>query len=56
MKDGQTLRFDDVGNMRALEAMKANKKWSDSVTANKPLRVKVSAVLSGDKLTVMSIN
>lgn len=56
MKDGQTVRFDDVGNTRALEALNAHKKWSDSATANKPLRVKVSAVLSGDKLTVMSIN
>ena len=56
MKDGQTVRFDDVGNARAVEAMSSHKKWSDSVTANKPLSVKVSAVMSGDKLTVMSIH
>ncbi len=56
MKDGQTVRFDDVGNTRAQEAMKNKKKWSESAAANKPVRVKVSAVLSGDKLTVMSID
>jgi len=55
-KDGQTMRFDDVGNTRVQEAMKTHKKWSDSVSANKPLRVKVSGVLNGDKLTVMSVN
>jgi hypothetical protein len=56
MKDGKTVKFDDVGNMRAQEAFKAHKKWSDAATANKPVRVKASGVLSGDKITVMSIN
>jgi len=56
MKDGQTVRFDDVGNTRAQDAMKARKKWSDSVSANKPLRVKVGGLMSGDKLTVVSID
>jgi hypothetical protein len=52
-----TVRFDDVGNARAVEAMSSHKKWSGPpVTANKPLSVKVSAVMSGDKLTVMSIH
>jgi len=55
-KDGQTLRFDSVGNARALEAMKAKKKWSESATANKPVRVKVGGIVTGDKLTVVSIN
>jgi len=56
MKDGQTVRFDDVGNTRAQEAIKNKKKWSEAIAANKPLRVKISAVLSGDKLTVMSVD
>jgi hypothetical protein len=56
MKDGKTVKFDDVGNMRAQEAFKAHKKWSDDATANKPVRVKASGVLNGDKITVMSIN
>jgi len=55
-KDGQTLRFDDVGNSRVQEAMKAHKKWGDNATANKPVRVKVHGVLNGDKLTVMSVD
>jgi len=55
-KDGQTLTFDDVGNLRTQEAFKNRKKWSDSASANKPLRVKASGVVNGDRLTVMSIN
>ncbi|MCU1234223.1 MAG: hypothetical protein JWP63_2190 [Candidatus Solibacter sp.] len=56
MKDGNTVRFDDVGNARAQEAMKAHKRWSESASANKPVRVKASGVLNGDKLTVVSID
>jgi len=56
MKDGNTVRFDDVGNARVQEAMKARKKWSESASANKPIRVKASGVLNGDKLTVLSVN
>ncbi len=56
LKDGQTAKFDSVGNMRAQEAFKMHKKWSDSASASKPVRVKVSGVMSGDKLTVVSIN
>jgi hypothetical protein len=54
--DGQTVKFDDVGNMRAQEAFKAHKKWSDSASANKPIHVKASGVLNGDKLMVISLN
>ena len=56
MKDGNTVRFDDVGNVRVQEAMKTNKKWSDSASASKPISVKASGVLNGDKLMVLSIN
>jgi len=55
-KDGQMVKFDDVGNMRAQEAFKARKKWNDSAAASKPIRAKASGVLNGDRLTVMSIN
>jgi len=55
MKDGKVVRLDDVGNARVQEAMKAHKKWGESATANKPVRVKISGVMTGDKLTVMSI-
>ena len=56
LQDGKTVKFDDVGNMRAQEAFKAHKKWGDSAAANKAVRVKASGVLDGDKLTVMSVN
>jgi len=56
MKDGNTVQFDHVGNARVQEAMKTRKKWSDSASANKPIRVKTSGVLNGDKLTVLSID
>ena len=56
-KDGNTVRFDDVGNARVQEAMKTHKKWSDSAaTASKPIHVKANGVLNGDKLTVLSID
>ena len=56
MKDGQTVRFDDVGNARAQEALKNHKKWGELASANKPVRVKVSGVLNGDKMTVLSVD
>jgi hypothetical protein len=55
-KDGNTVRFDDIGNTRMQEALKNRKKWSESASANKPIRVKASGVLNGDKLTVVSVN
>ena len=42
MKDGRTLRLDDVGNLRVQEAMKTHKQWSDS---NKPVHVKASGII-----------
>ena len=56
MDNGQTVRFDMVGNQRAQEALKSNKGWNKKMTANQPLKVKVSGVLQGDKLIVSSIN
>jgi hypothetical protein len=55
-KDGNTVRFDDVGNARAQEAIKTHKKWSESATASKPIHVKASGVLNADVLTVVSVN
>lgn len=56
MDNGQTVRFDLVGNQRAQDGLKNNKSWSKNLSANKPLKVKVSGVLQGDKLIVSSIN
>jgi hypothetical protein len=55
-KDGNTVRFDDVGNARVQEAMKTRKKWSDSASASKAIHLKANGVLNGDKLTVVSID
>ena len=52
----ETFRFDSVGNVRAEEAIKNKKNWSTDAAAGKPIRAKVIANASGDKLTVMSIN
>jgi hypothetical protein len=52
----ETLRFDSVGNVRAEEAIKNKKRWSNDAAAGKPIRATVTASANGDKLTVMSIN
>jgi hypothetical protein len=56
LDNGQTVRFDLVGNQRAQDELKNNKSWNKNLTANKPLHVKVSGVLQGDKLIVSSIH
>jgi len=56
LKDGTKIKFDDVGNMRAQEAFKSHKKWTDAASASKPVRVKAGGIVNGDKMTVTSIN
>lgn len=53
--DGRTLAFDLVGNERAQEAIKNNKKWEVAATSGKPIPVKVNGTEEEGKLTVMSI-
>jgi hypothetical protein len=55
-KDGQTLRFDPVGNDRVAEVLRNKKKWNDLVSAVKPIAVTVNGAVSGEKLTVISIS
>jgi hypothetical protein len=55
-KDGQTLRFDSVGNDRVADALHNKKKWNDLVSAGKPIEVRVNGAVTGDKLTVVSIS
>jgi hypothetical protein len=55
LDDGKTLRFDLVGNQRAQDALKNDKRWSKSIGENKPIRATVNGVLNGDKLIVSSI-
>jgi hypothetical protein len=51
---GQTYRFDMVGNQRAQDEFKNNKHWNSA--GNKPLKVRISGVVQGDKLIVSSIH
>ena len=56
-KDGRVLRFDSVGNDRAADAIKNQKKWSAAVSAGKAITVKVGgASLDGDNLTVITLD
>ncbi|HEV3329409.1 MAG TPA: hypothetical protein VG096_00400 [Bryobacteraceae bacterium] len=54
-KDGHVLRFDSVGNERAQEAIKDQKKWNEAASAGKAITVKVSGTLDGDNLTVLTL-
>jgi len=56
LEDGRTVRFDLVGNQRAQDELKNNKKWTKAIGENKPIQAKVSGVLNGDKLIVASIH
>ena len=56
LEDGKTVRFDLVGNQRAQDLLKNDKRWSKDISANKPIRAKVSGVLNGDKLIVAAIH
>jgi len=56
LDDGRTVRFDLVGNQRAQDALKNDKRCSKDLAAGKPIHAKVSGALSGDKLIVSSIN
>lgn len=56
MDNGQMVRFDLVGNQRAQDALKTNKGWNKNLAANKPLTVKVSGVMQGEKLIVSSVH
>ena len=56
LDDGKVVRFDLVGNQRAQDEVKNNKRWSKDLSDNKPVHAKVSGVLDGDKLIVSSIH
>lgn len=56
LDDGKTVSFDLVGNQRAQDALKSDKRWIKTIGENKPIRATVSGVMSGDKLIVSSIH
>ena len=54
--DGKVLRFDSVGNERAEEALKNQKKWGAKASEGKAISAKVSGTLDGNNLTVVSLD
>jgi hypothetical protein len=53
---GQVLKFDSVGNIRAAEMLKSKATWTKELSAGKPIRAKVSGTLSGETVTVASLD
>jgi hypothetical protein len=53
-KEGQILKFDSVGNTRAVEELKT--KWAQHLSAGKPIHTKVSGSINGDTVTVTSVD
>jgi hypothetical protein len=56
LADGKTVRFDMVGNQRAQDELKNNKRWTKQVSDGQPIHATVSGVINGDKVIVMSIH
>ncbi|HUI82157.1 MAG TPA: hypothetical protein VLY24_29750 [Bryobacteraceae bacterium] len=54
--DGRVLRFDAVGNQRAEDNLKNEKKWISKAAGGKTISAKVAGTLDGDNLTVVTIN
>ena len=52
---GQVFKFDSVGNIRAAEMLKSKANWTKDLSAGKPIHAKVSGTLSGDTITVASL-
>lgn len=52
---GQVLKFDSVGNIRATEMLKSKANWTKDLSAGKPIHAKVAGTLSGDTITVASL-
>jgi len=53
---GQVMKFDSVGNIRAAEMLKNKANWAKDLSAGKPIHAKVSGTLSGDTITVTSLD
>jgi hypothetical protein len=56
LNDGRVFPFDMVGNQRAQDELKSNKRWSKDLSANKPIKATVNGVVSGEKLVVSQIH
>ena len=55
-KEGQVMKFDEVGNARAAEELKTKGSWSKDAASGKPIHTTVSGILNGDKVVVTSIS
>jgi len=53
--DGKFVRFDDPSNTRIIEMVKKNKGWSQSMSDQKPIRVRVVGTPHGDVVVLDSI-
>jgi hypothetical protein len=56
LDDGRMVRFDLVGNQRAQDELKANRRWRRAGAAGRPIRATVVGVLDGDRLIVTLIH
>jgi hypothetical protein len=56
LDDGRTVQFDLVGNERAQNELKANRRWRKNLAARRPIRATVVGVLNGDRLVVTLIH
>ncbi|HEY7391068.1 MAG TPA: hypothetical protein VH640_21300 [Bryobacteraceae bacterium] len=52
--DGQTLRFDSVGNLRAQNA-KVKNQWVAKTLAGKKIHATVTGIIAGENLVVLSV-
>jgi hypothetical protein len=52
---GQVMKFDSVGNIRGAEMLKSKANWTKDLSAGKPIHAKVSGTLSGETITVASL-
>ena len=55
-KDGRTLPFDTVGNLRTQDALKNRKKWASAASSGKTIQAKVNGIENDGKLTVLSVH
>ena len=53
--EGQFVKFDDPSNVKVVEVVKTNKKWSDWMTRHEPVKVRVIGNRRGDVIVVESI-
>jgi hypothetical protein len=56
LNDGRVFPFDMVGNQRAQDELKINKRWTKDLGANKPIKATVDGILNGEKLIVSQIH